>query len=100
MSEDYEFDSEVWLWSQDGKPAWYFVTVPPEHSADLRLEGGPPRGFGSLRVEARIGASVWRTSVFPQSSSGCYMLPLKKAVRNAEGLDHGDSCAVTLRLVE
>ena len=36
-------------------------------------------GFGSVRVEARIGDVVWRTSVFPVKSGG-YFLPVKVAV--------------------
>ncbi|MEZ5231631.1 MAG: DUF1905 domain-containing protein [Acidimicrobiales bacterium] len=60
----------------------------------------PGRGFGSVRVEATIGATVWRTSVFPDRGSGCYVLPLKQAVRKAEGLLDGDPATVTLRLVD
>ena len=44
------------------------------------------RGFGGVRVEATIGTSTWRTSVFPQSD-GAYVLPLKRAVRDREGIE-------------
>ena len=49
-----------------------------------------------MRVRARIGGSVWATSIFPDSQRGSYVLPLKKAVRDAEGLVDGG--AVTARL--
>ncbi|RNL60486.1 DUF1905 domain-containing protein [Nocardioides marmoriginsengisoli] len=97
-AESYEFEAELWQWQSDSAPAsWYFVTMPEDASADLRMEAGPPRGFGSVRVEARIGATAWRTSVFPQKESGCFVLPVKKAVRLAEGLEDGEPCLVTLR---
>jgi hypothetical protein len=94
--DDYAFRAELWRW-QDG--SWFFVTLPVDLSTDLRMESGPPRGFGSVRVEATLGGSVWRTSVFPDKESGSFVLPVKKAVREAEGLDEGDTCAVVLRLV-
>ena len=50
----------------------------------------PPRGFGSVRVEVTLGETTWRTSVFPEAASGCFVLPVKKAVRRAEGVDPGD----------
>jgi hypothetical protein len=96
--DEYAFESELWIWQANTKGSWFFVTVPVEESADLRFEAGELRGFGSVRVEARIGSSVWRTSVFPQSETGCFVLPVKKAVRVAEGLDEGDLCSVVLRL--
>jgi len=40
---------------------------------------------------------VWRTSVFPASE--CFVLPVKKAVRKAEGIEVGDLVTVTLDLV-
>ena len=53
-----------------------------------------------MRVEVRIGSSVWRTSVFPSADEDSYVLPVKKAVRSAEGLEEGDTCTVVVRLVD
>ena len=63
-----------------------------------RLEG-MARGFGSLKVTARIGGSQWRTSVFPQKGEG-WMLPIKAAVRKAEGIGEGDVVSVELLVQE
>jgi hypothetical protein len=49
-----------------------------------------------VRVEAALGGSRWRTSLFPDRTSGSYLLPVKKAVRDREGIDDGDT--VTVRL--
>ncbi len=62
-----------------------------------RLEGGQRRGWGSIRVTATVGDSCWQTSVFPSKENGGYLLPVKAAVRKAEGLIAGDE--VTVRLV-
>jgi len=52
------------------------------------LEGR--RGFGSARVTATIGDTTWQSSVFPEKESGGWFLPVKLAVRKAEGLDEGE----------
>jgi hypothetical protein len=38
--------------------------------------------------------------VFPDSTAGTYVLPVKKAVRTAEGLAVGDTAHVRLELVD
>src|SRR5687768_3617918 len=65
------------------------------HELERRLELGKRRGFGSVRVTVRVGASQWKTSLFPQKSGG-WFLPIKKPVRLAEGLDYGDMVQVEL----
>jgi len=96
----YEFDAELWLWSARAD-SWTFVSLPTD-IADEVLERGEPvaRGFGSLRVEVAVGGTRWRTSIFPSSSGGTYVLPVKKAVRNAEELAVGDTVHVRLTLVD
>ena len=96
--DEYAFTATLWRWEAQPTSAWYFVTLPADLAADLRVEAGPPRGFGSVRVEVTVGGSTWRTSVFPESGAGSFVLPVKKAVRMAEGLEEGDACAVVLRL--
>lgn len=93
--EPFTFTSDLWRWpAQD---AWRFVTLPEDLSEALRLTSGPPRGFGSVRVAVTVGATSWRTSVFPDTESRCYVLPMKRAVRTAEGLEDGDPVTVTLQ---
>ena len=88
------------LWEYDGAAAWHFVTVPVDVADEIRQVAGEPRGFGSVRVEASIGETAFATSVFPDSASGGFVLPVKKAVRLAEGLADGDVVDVGLRVVE
>ena len=92
------FTAELWEW--EGKAAWVFVTVPADVSADIREMPRLPRGFGSVRVQVALGGSRWRTSVFPQSKEGTYVLPVKRAVREAEGVDIGDVVTIDLEPLE
>ncbi|HWI31549.1 MAG TPA: DUF1905 domain-containing protein, partial [Microbacterium sp.] len=78
--------------------SWYFATLPEDLSESIKELPRPPRGFGSLRVRARIGKSAWSTSIFPGSEG--YVLPLKKSVRDAEGLDVGVVAVVELELID
>ena len=93
------FDAELWLWDARRADAWVFVGLPAIESEEIRdLAGGLRRGFGSLRVRATIGASTWRTSIFPGQAG--YVLPVKRSIRVAEALDVGDTAAVTVELVD
>ena len=90
-------DAEVFLW--DGEAAWHFARLPQDAAEEVRLMSGPPRGFGSVRVRVRLGATTWDTSVFPDKASGSFVLPVKKQVRSAEGVAAGDVVRLDL-LVE
>lgn len=94
-----EFESELWL-AESVDAAWVFATVPEDLSDEIRDMAGPPRGFGSVRVEVTLGATTWRTSVFPDAKRGCFVLPVKSAVRRAERVDVGDTAVVRLRVVD
>ena len=88
----------LWLWSGDNG-SWHFVTVPEELSGEFRAQSLAQRGgFGSVRVEARIGDVTWRTSVFPQKSGG-YILPVKAEVRRRAGIAAGDDVELELELL-
>lgn len=96
----YEFEAALWQWSAK-EATWTFLTVPPDVSDDIEAQSADGKvGFGSVRVEVTIGATTWRTSVFPSNEHEAYVLPVKKAVRTAEGIDEGDTVAVALRVVD
>jgi hypothetical protein len=91
---EYKFQAE--LWEYQGQGAWYFVTVPRDISDEIKAITERMAGFGSVRVSVNVGNSVWKTSIFPDSKSGCYVLPVKKDIRKAEGLSAGDEVKVTI----
>lgn len=88
-----DFAADLWHWR--GPAPYYFVTVPGEESLDLQaVSSGVTYGWGMIPVRARIGATEWETSLFPKD--GGYVVPIKDAVRRAEGLDEGDTVSVRL----
>lgn len=94
----FSFSAEVW--EHDGPGAWHFISLPGEQADDIEARyGHQVGGFGSVRVEATIGATRWSTSLFPDRKRETYVLPLKKAVRSAEGLEAGSTAQVELRVL-
>ena len=95
----FEFVATLWRYpSADG---WHFVSLPAEISSDITdLAAGNRRGFGSVRVAVTVGATSWRTSIFPDSKTGAYLLPVKKAVRLAEHLAAGDEVRAQLQVAD
>jgi hypothetical protein len=95
------FDAELWTWDARRSNSWTFVALPADASEEIReVVGGPRRGFGSIRVRVTSGGSTWKTSIFPDSASGGYVLPVKGAVRTAEDLDVGDVATLTVELID
>jgi len=90
-----EFSGPIWHWR--GPAPFFFVTVPDDDSRELKaVSGAVTYGWGMIPVTARIGATTWKTSLFPKD--GRYLLPLKDAVRRAEGLAEGDEVGVVLEV--
>jgi hypothetical protein len=107
MTESYTVTTLLWIWTSASAPAsWHFLTIAGQAADDLhgtalmrRIEGGPKRGWGSLKVRATIGDTSWDTSIFPEKDAGGWLLPVKAAVRKAEGLIAGDAVTVTVVLL-
>ena len=103
--EDFTVTTSLWRWQSVTAPvAWFFVTIAGEAADGIRLAaiGGQwldgRKGFGSAKVRATIGDTSWSTSVFPHRESGGWLLPVKAAVRKAEGIVEGDAVTVTVSL--
>jgi hypothetical protein len=93
LGMDVTFSGEIWEWR--GPAPYYFVTVPEEDSQDIQaVASALTYGWGVIPVRAQIGDTSWTTSLMPKD--GRYVLPLKDAVRNAEGVQEGDTITVSL----
>ncbi len=64
----------------------------------MRVRSGEPRGFGAVRVHVEAAEQAWDTSVFPDATSGSFVLPVKKAIRVAADVGEGDDLTLTLSL--
>jgi len=83
-----EFSGEIWFWR--GPSPFHFVTVPEEESQDIEaISGEVTYGWGCIPVRARVGKTKFTTSLFPKD--GGYLIPIRDAVRKAEGLELGDA---------
>lgn len=97
MAAAYKLRSKVVPYP--GMGGWFFLYVDKKQAAVIREKHAHvKKGFGSIRVRATIGKTTWDTSIFPDKRSGTYVLPLKAAVRRAEGLDGGDAVTFVLAI--
>ncbi len=86
------------VWKYPGPGGWYFVTLGKTVSARIRkMNQSHRRGFGSIHVKATIGATEWKTSIFP-TKEGTYLLAIKAEVRKKEGIEEGDNVTVRVTL--
>lgn len=89
------------LWHYPGEAGWHFLTLPEPLAAEIREDTAMfRRGFGSVRITATVSGHNWSTSLFPDSKTGTYLLPVKKAIRTAAGLEAGDQVTVRLEVPE
>jgi hypothetical protein len=90
---EWMFHGEIIEWR--GPAPYFFVAMPEPDSAALKEEARSLIYWGQIPVEAVIGRTAFRTALFPKD--GRYLVPLRVAVRKAEGLEAGEVVAVTLR---
>jgi Domain of unknown function (DUF1905) len=92
---DLRFSGEIIHWR--GPSPFHFVTVPDEQSAAIEaVSSMVTYGWGVIPVHVSIGATDFRTSLFPKGE--LYLVPIKAAVRKAEALALGDRVTVRLHL--
>lgn len=89
---DVEFTGEVIEWR--GPAPYYFVAVPVAESAAIKDAAKGLEYWGQVAVLVRIGETDFTTALFPKD--GRYLLPLRVAVRRAEGIDEGEQVDVAL----
>ena len=87
------------MWKHESSGGWYFVSLPEEMADEIEeVYGQRARGFRSLRVDVTVGNTRWATSIFPDTKRGTYLLPVKRTVREVEGLTDGSTAEVTLMI--
>ncbi len=100
--KQFTFKSKVIVWGANAydKSAWRFARVPEGISGKIRemQKGKLRRGWGAVYAKAKIGKSVWVTSIFPDKHSGTYILPLKKKIRFEENLYDGVVIKVSMEI--
>jgi len=96
----FTFTAKCWLWQAE-KAAWHFVSLPTDKSEEIKFFNDnlttKKRGWGAVKVVARIGQTAWSTSIFPQKT-GEYILPIKADVRKAENIVEGGDVEIHLTI--
>lgn len=92
MNDHVPYQIHTELWRYPGRSAWYFLSLPTDVYTSIRSRfRGLERGWRSFPVIVTIGGSTWKTSIFPDTKTQTYLLPVKKSVRVAEQLKSGDT---------
>ncbi|WP_151524190.1 DUF1905 domain-containing protein [Serinicoccus kebangsaanensis] len=92
---DLQFTAEVVEWR--GPAPFHFLVVPEEECAWLtEVMREVTYGWGMVPVTGRVGETDFSTSLWPRQ--GSFYVPLKDAVRRAEGIELGDPVTVSLTI--
>jgi hypothetical protein len=91
---ELEFSGEVVEWR--GRSPYHFVPLPPDEADLVDEVKADVVYWGVVPVRARIGGTEFTTSMFPRE--GTWFLPVKDAVRRAEGIALGDVLDVRLHV--
>lgn len=89
------FTGTIWYWR--GPAPFHFVSVPAAEAAMI-AEVAPvvTYGWGMIPASVTIGRTTVTTSLWPKD--GGYVVPVKKALQDAERLDVDDEVEVTLEI--
>ena len=92
---ELSFSGPVLHWR--GPSPYHFVAVPEDEATEIAaVASAVTYGWGVIPVRARTGGTAFTTSLFPKD--GGYLVPVKDAVRRAEGIEVGDVIDLVLEL--
>jgi hypothetical protein len=89
------FAGPLWYWR--GPAPWHFVSVPDNQVAAIEaVSAAVSYGWGMIPAAVRLGSSEWTTSLWPKD--GGFIVPIKRGVQHAEGLEVDDVVELTLTI--
>jgi hypothetical protein len=89
------FEGTIWYWR--GPAPFHFVTVPPAEAAAIaEVAAVVTYGWGMVPAAVTIGATRVTTALWPKD--GAYLVPIKKALQDAEHLGVDDVVTVELEI--
>ncbi len=84
---------EIWYWR--GPAPFHFVTVPPAESEMIHeIASVVTYGWGMIPATVTIGATTVTTALWPKD--GGYIVPIKKALQDREGVTVEDVVEIAL----
>lgn len=91
-SMDFEFEGSVIEWR--GPAPFYFLRIPEDESADIKLAAKGLEYWGQVPVVVCIGSTTFATALFPKD--GRYLIPLKDVVRKSADIHVDEVLSVGL----
>lgn len=92
---EWNFEGPVVYWR--GPSPFYFVPLPEQVLDDLTpVANELTYGWGCIPATVTIGDTTFTTSMIPKD--GGFLVPVKVAVRRAEGIEEGDMVAARLQV--
>lgn len=93
----YKLRSKILVY--EGSASWRFLVIPKKQAKEIKtLFGKHSKAWGSIPVTVAVGKTEWKTSLFPDKKKETYLLPLKLAVRETEGITDKDIVSFTLKI--
>ena len=87
------FSGEIWFWR--GPAPFHFVTVPETEAVMIgEVAAVVTYGWGMIPASVTIGGTRVTTSLWPKD--GGYIVPVKKALQDREGVGIDDVVEITL----
>ena len=75
------------------------MSVPASASHDIHeIAAFVTYGWGVIPCSVTLGNTTWTTSLIPKD--GLYLVPIKAAIRQAEGIELGSTVEVTVTIGE
>ena len=96
--EPFDHKSIAKVWKYTGKGAWYFVSLAKDLGDTMKSEFGRNRGWGSVPVTVRVGTSTWATSIFPDTKTHTYLLPIRADIRKKQNILEDDVIEIEYRV--
>ena len=85
------------MWQHSETGGWYFVTIPQHLSSEIRAHfKNQEEGWGRMKVVATIKELEWKTSIWFDTKSNHYLLPIKAEIRKKRKLKIDDILEVNV----
>lgn len=70
------------MWQHNASGGWFFVSIPKNLSSEIRAHfKNQEEGWGRMKVVAIIAELEWKTSIWFDTKSDHYLLPIKAEIR-------------------
>ncbi len=85
------------VWKDDSASGWTFTSLPIDMSKEIRaLFRLQEDGWGRMKIIAQIENFYWETSIWFDTKSNRYLLPLNLKVRRFFDLSHSDNVEINI----